>query len=190
MNSFFTNDELLNIGFQHVGENVSISRKASFYSPEKITIGNNVRIDDFCILSGSIVLNNFIHLSAYSACFAGDIGIEIESFCCLSSRVSVYAISDDYSGIAMTNPTIPIKYRKVDQKKVIIKKHSLIGAGSIVLPGVIIQEGSSFGAMSLILQDSEPWSINVGIPAKKIKNREKNILTLEEKLLEEISNEK
>ena len=51
MNSFYSKEELKEIGFKKYGENVLISRKTSIYNPEKIIIGNNVRIDDFCILS-------------------------------------------------------------------------------------------------------------------------------------------
>ena len=62
MNSFYTENELKQIGFKRIGENVLISRKASIYQPELIEIGNNVRIDDFCILSGNIFWNVLIKL--------------------------------------------------------------------------------------------------------------------------------
>ncbi len=51
MDSFYSRDELKKIGLKKYGENVFLSKKASIYNPEKIEIGNNVRIDDFCILS-------------------------------------------------------------------------------------------------------------------------------------------
>lgn len=46
--SFYTNDELLDLGFQCVGSHVLISRKASLYGTKGMQIGDNVRIDDFC----------------------------------------------------------------------------------------------------------------------------------------------
>ena len=52
MNTFYSKEELENIGFAEIGHNVLVSKKASIYKPELIEIGNNVRIDDFCILSG------------------------------------------------------------------------------------------------------------------------------------------
>ena len=69
MSSFYSVDELNTLGLKSFGENVLISRKCSIYSPEKISIGNNVRIDDFCILSGNISLGSHIHISAYSALY-------------------------------------------------------------------------------------------------------------------------
>lgn len=187
MDSFYTKKELTSIGFLSLGENVLISKKASIYSPNKISIGNNVRIDDFCILSGKITLGNYTHIAAYVGLFAGDAGIEICDFSGISSKTTVYAISDDFSGYALSNPMIPDKYRSVRSKKVTIKKHALVGASCVVLPGVSIEEGSVFGAMTLINKDSTPWSINIGIPFTKVNDRQKNILSLEENLLKEVS---
>lgn len=48
---FYSREQLEKIGFKSLGKNVLISDKSSIYSPENISIGNNVRIDDFCILS-------------------------------------------------------------------------------------------------------------------------------------------
>lgn len=190
-NSFYSESDLLKIGFKEVGENVLISRKCSFYGSEQISIGDNVRIDDFCILSGKIKLGNYIHVSAYVGMFGGNVGIEMHDFSTVSSRTSIYAISDDYSGEVLTNSMIPAKYRNVINGKVVIERHVIIGAGSVILPGVVLSEGSSFGAMSLIIKNSDPWSINVGIPAKRIKSRSKKLLSLEKRLKkEDTKNEK
>ena len=185
MNSFYDEKEFKGIGFKKIGHNVKISRKCSIYGSQNIIIGNNVRIDDFCILSGKIRLGNNIHVAAYSALYGGTDGIVIEDFANLSSRVTVYSVSDDYSGETMTNPTIPDKYKNVSSAPVFIGRHSIIGSNAIVLPGVTVSEGSSFGSFSFINHDSEPWSINVGIPFRKIKDRSKNLLQLEQEYLEE-----
>ncbi|MGI6710755.1 MAG: acyltransferase [Bacilli bacterium] len=190
MNSFLSKEELKSLGLKSYGENVLISRFARIYSADKISIGSNVRIDDFCLLSGKINLGNNIHIAAYAAMFAGDAGIVMEDFSCLSSRVTVYAITDDYLGDYLTNSTIPSKYKNIISKEVIIKKHVLIGASSVVLPGVVLEEGSSFGAMSFINKSSLPWTVNIGQPARVLKERSKKLLLLEEKYLSEKKNEK
>lgn len=182
MTSFYTDEELKQLGLCSFGKNVKISRKASIYGVNRVSIGDNVRIDDFCILSGYIELGNYIHIAAYTALYGGNQGIYISDFSNLSSRVSVYSVSDDYSGETMTNPMVPDEYKNVLSKAVHIGKHTIIGSTSVVLPGVNIAEGSSFGSFSFINRDSEPWSINVGIPFKKIKSRSKELLKFEEKL--------
>ena len=186
MNSFYTNHELDQFGFKNLGSHVMISRKASIYGAEFMSIGSNVRIDDFCILSGNISIGNQVHIAAYVALYGSKEGIEIHDFAGVSARTVVYAASDDYTGEGMTNPTVPDKYRKVNHGKVIICKHAIIGAGSIVLPGVKLGEGSSFGALSLINKNADEWSINVGIPSKKVSNRKKDILLLEQQYIEDL----
>ncbi|MBQ7920638.1 MAG: acyltransferase [Lachnospiraceae bacterium] len=186
MESFYSRKELEQIGFKALGnENVLISRKASIYGAENMTIGSNVRVDDFCILSGKIELGNHIHIAAYSALYGGELGIYISDYANLSSRICIYSVSDDYSGETMTNPMIPAEYKNVDSRPVYIGKHVIIGSTSVVLPGVKLAEGSAFGCFSFINHDSEPWSVNVGIPFRKIKARTKTILDLEKKLIEE-----
>ncbi|MFC0904983.1 acyltransferase [Clostridium sp. MT-14] len=185
MNSFYTFDELDKLGLASIGSNVLISRKISIYGAEKINIGSNVRIDDFCILSGKITIGNYVHIAAYTALYGGDKGIVIHDFAGISSKTTVYSVTDDYSGEVMTNPMIPDKYKKVISKKVIIERHVIIGSGCVVLPGVVLEEGAAFGSMSLINRSSESWSINVGIPFKKIRDRSKGLLELEKEFRKE-----
>jgi acetyltransferase-like isoleucine patch superfamily enzyme len=91
--SFLSDKELSDLSFESIGENVKISHKASIYGAEKISLGNNVRIDDFCILSAGqdgILIGSFIHIAAYSS-IIGKARIELKDFSGLSARVSVYS---------------------------------------------------------------------------------------------------
>ena len=188
MNSFYSEEELKQIGFNSIGENVLISRYARIYGAENIKIGNNVRIDDFCVLSGNIVIESCVHIAAACLLFGGKSGIVLKDFSGLSSRCAVYADSDDYSGEAMTNPTIPDKYRKIEGAPVVFEKHSIVGSGCTILPGVVLGEGASVGSMALVSKSLEPWSINVGMPCRKIKDRSKKILELEKEFINENTN--
>lgn len=179
MNSFLSDEELKMYHFKHIGSNVKISRFARFYCPEKIEIGNDSRIDDFCILSGKISLGKNVHIAAYSALYGGMEGVFIGDFSNISSRVTVYSISDDYSGMTMTNPTIPDEYKNVDSRLVSIGKHVIIGSTSVILPGVSIPDGVACGCFSFINRNPEEWSINAGIPFRKIGDRKKDLLELE-----------
>ena len=178
--SFLSKKELIALGLKKCGSNVKISRKACLYGAENISIGTNVRVDDFCILSGNITICNNVHIAAYSALYGASEGIEICDFANISSRVCIYAISDDFSGMSMTNPTIPNEYKLIYEKHVLIEKHAIIGSGSTILPGVKIAEGCAIGAMTLCKKNTLPWSIYAGIPARKIKNRQKKLLEYEQ----------
>lgn len=179
MTSFYTEEELKGLGFRHIGNGVCISRKASIYGAQNISLGDHVRIDDFCILSGRIEIGSYVHVAAYTALYGGSDGIFIEDFANLSSRICVYSVSDDYSGQTMTNPMVPDEYKAVESAPVHIRRHVIVGSTSVILPGVDLKEGSAFGSFSFINHDPEPWSMNAGIPARKIKDRSRNLLELE-----------
>ena len=70
-----------------------------------------MRIDDFAIISGKVTLGNYIHIAQFCGLYGGSAGIEMEDYTGLSSKCSLYATSDDYSGMSMTNPMIPEKYK-------------------------------------------------------------------------------
>lgn len=182
--SFYSEKELEGMGFAYLGYPVFISRKASFYGIENISIGNHVRIDDFCILSGKIKIGNYIHISAYTGIWAGTSGVALEDYVTISGRCSIYGKSDDYSGLFMTNPMLPAQYISVTDAPVIFRKHSILGSSCTVLPGVQLAEGTAVGSMSLINEDTEPWKIYVGIPAKILKDRKTRILEFEEQIKE------
>jgi acetyltransferase-like isoleucine patch superfamily enzyme len=177
MNSFLTPLELSKVGFGKYGDNVLISRKASIYSPGEIYIGNDVRIDDFCILSGNIVLGNRIHISAYTGLYAR-FGIEMENFTGLSPRCIVLSASDDPCGNYLISPMVPEQYTNVTGGKVTIKRFAQVGAGSVIMPGVTLHEGVIVGAMSMVRKDLAAWRIYAGNPLRFVKEREKGLLNL------------
>ena len=178
-NSFYSMEELKDMGFKSIGADLSISKKASFYGVENISIGSHVRIDDFCILSGEISIGDYIHIAAYSALYGSDAGIQINEFANISSRVCIYAVTDDYSGESMTSPMIPDEYKNLQKAPVYIGRHAIIGSGSVILPGSEIGEGCAVGSLSLIKNALDAWWIYAGIPAKKLKERRKGLLEKE-----------
>jgi len=183
--AYYTQLELEALGFKQLGKNVKISDKASIYNHEQIAIGDNSRIDDFCVVSGKIKIGRNVHITPMCLVAGGDKGIIFEDFTTIAYSVQVFTQSDDYSGETMTNSTIPVKFKNELKKEVILKKYSIVGAGSIILPGVILAEGTSIGAMSLIRSNTVAWSIYVGSPAKRLKSRSKDLLNLEKQYLNE-----
>jgi acetyltransferase-like isoleucine patch superfamily enzyme len=170
------------LGFSAVGENVQISDRASFYGVSRIILGNNVRIDDFCVLSagdGGIMVGDYVHIAVYSS-LIGAGRITLSDFCNISSRVVIYSSNDDYSGTTMTNPTVPSEYTGVTHADVFLGKHVIVGTGSVILLGVTLEEGVAVGALSLVQKDCEAFGIYVGNPARRIKERKRDLLELEQ----------
>lgn len=177
MNSFFSQEELESIGFKTIGSSVLISRNAMFYGVDKISIGDHVRIDDFCILSGNITLGSHIHISAYCALY-GSYGIEMDDYTGLSPRCSVFSATDDFSGDYLISPMVDKAQFNVTGGKVVIRKYSQVGAGCVILPDLTIEEGVAVGAMSLVNRTLPEWSICAGVPVKRIKERRNGLLKL------------
>ena len=98
MSGYLSREEVLALGFARVGKDVQISNKACFYGASQMCIGSHVRIDDFCIFIGKITLGDYIHIANYTAIHASEGSFLMGSYSTLSSRVAVYAASDDYSG--------------------------------------------------------------------------------------------
>jgi galactoside O-acetyltransferase len=179
--SYYTNEELAGIGFRSLGENVLVSRMAAIYMPETISMGSNVRVDDFCVFTGGVEIRigSFVHIANGCYLYGNSGGIVLEDFSGLSARVTVYGEGDDYSGDAMTNPTIPLKYRKQKTGRVTLGRHAVVGVNTTILAGVTLGEGCAVGAHSLVTRDCMPWKVYVGVPARAIKERSRRILEIE-----------
>jgi acetyltransferase-like isoleucine patch superfamily enzyme len=177
--AFMNEDQLRDMGFKKLGLNIKISDKASFYNCDQIEIGDNSRIDDFCVVSGKVKIGRNVHVAIFCNLAGGEEGIELHDFAGLAYGCQIFAQSDDYSGTTMTNPTVPKIYKNEIKKAIVIDRHVIVGTNSLVFPGVHLQEGSAIGAMTLVRKSTEPWSIYSGNPAKKIKSRNKNLLNLE-----------
>lgn len=178
---FYTEQELQKIGFKSVGKNVLISDKCSIYSPQNIEIGDNVRIDDFCVISAGelgIRIGNNVHIAVYCS-LIGNGSIIMENFSGLSSRVSIYSSTDDYSGNYLTNPTVSKEFTNVISGTVRLGKHVIVGSGCVILPNVNLGDYCSVGAMSLINKSFDNSNIIAGIPARVIKHRENKLFDLE-----------
>ena len=180
--AFLNDKQIESMGFKSVGENVQLSDKASYYNCKNISIGNNTRIDDFCVLSAGedgIEIGNYVHI-AIGVSVIGAAKISIMDFAGLSSRVSIYSSNDDYSGEYMTNPMIPSEFTNVTHGAVSIGKHAIIGSGSVILPNVTLEDGVAVGALSLVTKSCSEFGVYIGTPAKKIKERKKGVLKYEE----------
>lgn len=183
-NSFLTESEIQTIGFKSVGKGCLISRNARFYGPQNMTIGNHVRIDDFCILSGKITLGSYIHISAYVALY-GAMGIEFEDCSGISARGTIYSAMDGFSGDYMIGPMLPEELTHVTGGPVIVKKYVQIGAHCILFPDLTVGEGTVVGACSMVRKSLDPWGVYAGVPCKFMKARKRELLELAKQLKNE-----
>lgn len=181
--AFLAQDALHALGFKRLGKEVKISDKAAIHGAELMEIGDYSRVDDFCVLSGRVVLGRNVHIAVFCNVAGGEPGVFFGDFAGLSYGCHVFSQSDDYTGRSMTNPTVPDEFKQEKKAAVRLGRHVIVGACSIVLPGVTLGEGSSVGAMSMVTHDTQPWTVYFGIPARRLKRRLRDLEDLERRYL-------
>ena len=184
---FHHSNELKELGFKKVGKNVLIHKTCIIFGVENISIDDNVRIDGFTSIivpeGGYLTMGSHIHIASHCYIGAGA-GIIMEDFTGLAYGVKIHSMSDDYTGKSLTNSTIPTEFKKINSGLVHIGKHSIIGSNTVVLPKVNIPIGCSIGAMSMVTKNLDEWGVYFGCPVKRLKNRSKNLLSLEEEYIQ------
>jgi len=156
------------------GKNITIYSQAKIVYPENCYIGNNVIIDDFVFIMAKpfAKIGNFVHIAGFTS-IAGGGAFIIEDYSTLSWGVRIFTGTEDVSGRSLLGVAIPEPYRKAVRSYVHIGKHVMVGANSVILPGVTVPDGVIIGAMSLVLEDTElePWTVYAGIPVRKLREQ-------------------
>jgi galactoside O-acetyltransferase len=181
---FLTPAELGRLPLRRLGARVKLSRHAVLHGAERIEIGDDTRIDDFCVLSageGGIELGAHVHL-AVMVTLVGSARIHVGDFAGLSARTSVLSATDDFSGEWLTGPTVPMHLRRVAAAPVSIGRHVVVGAGCVILPGTRIGDGAALGAMSLAKGELAGLRLHAGVPARNLKPRSDRMFGLDREL--------
>lgn len=180
MDGYYTIEELKSKGITVYGENVRVSKFANIYKPSNLILHDNIRIDDFTVISckGKVEIFNYVHIGSHCM-ISSSTNIILKSYSGISSGAKLYGGCDDFSGDFMTNPMVPGEYLNVQIGDIILEEHALIGSSSIILPNVILRPGTAIAAMSLVKKNTEPWMIYGGVPAKIIKPRNQQCLQMQ-----------
>ena len=151
-------EELLELGFVAIGRHTMVSRRAVFHVVTG-TLGDNVRIDDFAVLTGEIHLDAAAHVSTH--CFLGGTGAPIsfgrESG--VAAGTAIYTKSEDYS-----KPTLGTKVVGA----VVLEDMVAVGSHCTIMPGTRIGTGAKVGANAVIGGTVRPYTINVSRSASLV----------------------
>ena len=158
------------------GQDVYISASAEIRRPELCKIGNHVAIDSFFYCTTRLTVGDYVHISPHVAVIGGKTtGLTVEDFCFISVGSKLICGSEMFIGDGLIGPLIPDQYKdKQKLEPIMLKRFSGTLANSIVLPGVTMAEGSVLGANSLLREDTEPWTVYAGSPARAIRKRSKD----------------
>ncbi len=155
------------------GDDVYISATAEIRRPELARIGNHVAIDSFFYCTTKLHVGDYVHISPHVAVIGGKkTALYVEDFCFLSVGSKYICGSETFHGGGLIGPLIPEEYQDEQQLlPITLQRFSGALANSVVLPGVVMAEGSVLGANSLLKEDTEPWTVYAGNPARPIRKR-------------------
>lgn len=178
--------------FKKVGKGVSFGKSITIRHPHKISIGDNVVVDDYCVLDAKGLDNNgitleeniFIGRGSILSCKNGDIILEKNVVVGFNSEIFsgskvvigentliaayVYIIG---GGHAYSKVDIPISEQEKPSHGIKVEKNCWIGAGAMVFDNVTIGEDTIIGAGALVSKDIPPFSIAAGMPARVARSR-------------------
>jgi galactoside O-acetyltransferase len=157
------------------GDDVYINEVTSISRPELVKIGNHVAIDFGFVCTTKLEIGDYIHISPHVSVIGGkNTSLIIEDFCFISTGARMICGSEKFLGDGLVGPLIPEKYKDNQiLEPIVLKRFSGVCANSVVMPGVLMSEGSILGANSFLKESTEPWTIYAGSPAKPIKKRNK-----------------
>lgn len=139
---------------------------------ENIEFGRDILIDDFTLVyaRARMKIGNHVHIACFAS-ITGGAAVDIGDFAAISQGARILTGTDDFKGWGFGNSTIDEKYRNTTRAPVSIGRFCIVGANSVVLPGVRIGEGATVGACSVVTRDLEPWGVYLG--NKRVRDRDK-----------------
>jgi acetyltransferase-like isoleucine patch superfamily enzyme len=157
------------------GIDVFLNEFVSITRPELVKIGNHVAIDFGFVCTTGLVIGDYVHISPHVSVIGGKkTSLNIEDFCFISTGSRMICGSELFRGDGLIGPMIPDEYKDNQiLEPITLKRFSGVCANSVVMPGVVMSEGSVLGANSFLKESTEPWTIYAGSPARPIKLRKK-----------------
>ena len=154
------------------GVDVEIYPLAKIIKPTVIEIGEHSKVDDFTFIYGGsgIKIGRYVHIASFVSIIGGG-ELVVGDYVSIACGARILTGTDSYYGGKRMSTALPEEQRNVIRGRIIIEKDAFIGTNAVIHPNVTIGEGAIIGSNSLVLNDVEPWSINVGSPCKKVGQR-------------------
>ena len=180
--------------FKNCGKNLIIDVGVHIEGFNLISIGDNVYIDKYCIIStgnklignitylnnnafkgekGEIIIGNNIHITQYCI-LMGYGGIKLADNVVLSANSKIYSHTNTAYNLKNRHEVIslmPYNNAPFLNAPVVINKNVWLGINTIVMPNVFIDANSFVVTNSVVMNSFQENSYISGQPAKMIKNR-------------------
>jgi acetyltransferase-like isoleucine patch superfamily enzyme len=174
------------------GRNVTFGTNVVLRHPRKITIGDDVAIDDGCVLDAKGTANQgirigsrvFLGRNTLLACKDGDIvledGVNISYNCVVFSASSVRVGAETLvaaycylvgGGHDFDRADLPVVQQGRPSRGIAVEPGGWLGTGAAVLDGVTVGANAIVGAHAVVTEDVPPFAIVAGVPARVIRDR-------------------
>lgn len=172
---FYHSEELEEIGFRQVGENVRISRDCVVIGVHNVVLGHDIRIDSGTTIiatQGTLTLTGWNHIGGQCH-FTVAADLTFGEYAGTSQGVRVIPPVTISAAAPPQEPDGAPDGVRI--RPIVIDRYVGIGSGAVILPGCHIREGSCVGALSLVNRPLRPWGIYHGNPVKRIGERPRQI---------------
>jgi acetyltransferase-like isoleucine patch superfamily enzyme len=177
----------------HCGRNVFFGSHVTLRHPHKIRIGDNVVIDDGCVIDAKgtsnegITIGNGVFIGRHTAIHTKDgnilleDGVNISSFCTVFSasrvRIGANTLIAGYSYIVggghdSDRTDVDIVDQPRSSQGIVIGPGGWIGTGVAVLDGVTLGRGVIVGANAVVRSDLPDLAVAAGSPARVVRTRQ------------------
>lgn len=156
------------------GANSIIGKTVRIRHPEKVSIGDNVIIDDFTYISGDVTVGDYVHIGPGCVLSASSAKVTMGPLSGLSAGCKVYAGSSSYVNCGLDMPTIPEQYRfNVIHEDVTFEPFALVGAAGIILPGCHLPQGFAVSAALTVRKklSLKPWHLLTDEEGSQLRRR-------------------
>jgi acetyltransferase-like isoleucine patch superfamily enzyme len=164
--------DISSVGFRRAGKQIRIYEWTRITEAQQISVGSHVVVDDFVFLQGGqrLTIGSYVHIASFASIVGGGTGL-IGAFSGIASGARVFTGTDRADGSGLIGPGVPDELRTVERGHTELGQHVFVGANAVVLSNLTIGEGAVIGAGGVVTGDIEPWTINVGCPAKPVRSR-------------------
>ncbi|MFD0675537.1 MULTISPECIES: acyltransferase [unclassified Paenibacillus] len=139
----------------------------------RIFIDDGAMIDSFVKIKpaggmGDVHIGSNSYINSGTVIYSGN-GVWIGSGVLIAANCTLAPVNHEYR-----SRSLPIIEQRFMPSKggIVIEDDVWIGAGTVILDGAFLRKGCVVGAQSLVKGELEPYSINVGVPSRRIGYRQ------------------
>ncbi|MBN3038367.1 MAG: N-acetyltransferase [Candidatus Omnitrophica bacterium] len=157
-----------------IGKNAIIRSNSVIYS--NVKMGNNVRtghgvlIRENCTIGSHVMIgtNSVIENNSH---IGSHVSIQSNVFIPAQTKIGDYVFMGPC--VVLANDKYPVRIKRSKYIGPTLEKGVSLGAGSVILPGITIGEGSLVASNSVVTKDVPKWHLAMGAPAKMVPLKQK-----------------